>query len=340
MSRSARSRIGRGLVYLLFFGAAVHYLLPRLTTVEVASRVLADLEDYWLFAALAAQALSYFSSGRLICSIVELSDNTVTTRRSTLITLGSNTVGTLGGGVLGTATACFRWVRKGGVATDAATLSGWLPPTLKNCVLVGLSTWGLLVILLTHDLSLTMRIAVALLLVAAASTLIGIFWGLHHRERLSLAAERVMLTGNPSRVARGLAGKVSGALRGLVESTALLDERRWQKPLLWSSSSVGFDALTLALIFAAVGHPVSISLLLAGYALPQLMGKALFLPGGVGAVESAMVALYASLGVDHEIGVIVVLAYRIVSFWIPTLLGLIAAPYLEKFVTSRRPAAA
>ena len=340
MSRRARSRIRRGLLYLLFFGAAVHYLLPRLTSLEAASRVLRGLEDYWLFAAIAAQTFSYFSSGRLICSIVELSDNAVTTRRGALITLGSNTVGTLGGGVLGTATACFRWVRKGGVATDAATLSGWLPPTLKNCVLVGLSNWGFLVILLTHDLSLAMRIGVTLLLVVAASALIGISWGLRHRERLSLTAERVMLTGNQLRFAKGLAAKASAALRGLVESTALLNDRRWRKPVLWSSLSVGFDALTLGLLFAAVGHPVSIGVLLAGYAVPQLLGKALFLPGGVGAVEGSMVALYASLGVDPEVGVIVVLAYRVLSFWIPTLLGLIAAPYLERFATSRRPVAA
>jgi uncharacterized protein (TIRG00374 family) len=67
----------------------------------------------------------------------------------------------------------------------------------------------------------------------------------------------------------------------------------------------------------------------AGYTIPQLLGKVLLLPGGVGAVEASMVALYASLGVRHEVGVIVILAYRVISFWIPTLLGLIAACYLE-----------
>ena len=41
-----------------------------------------------------------------------------------------------------------------------------------------------------------------------------------------------------------------------------------------------------------------------------------------------MVALYDSLKVPDEISVVVILGYRLLSFWLPTLLGFAAAAYL------------
>jgi uncharacterized protein (TIRG00374 family) len=61
-----------------------------------------------------------------------------------------------------------------------------------------------------------------------------------------------------------------------------------------------------------------------------VVGGMLMLPGGVGAVEATMIGLYATLGTPTDVGFIVVLSYRVISFWIPTLLGLVAAPYLER----------
>jgi len=59
-------------VSLIFLGAAVHFVLPYLTTLETARRTLSNLWGIWLFAALAAQVfhsgfpLSLGSSQRLI----------------------------------------------------------------------------------------------------------------------------------------------------------------------------------------------------------------------------------------------------------------------------------
>jgi uncharacterized protein (TIRG00374 family) len=51
--------------------------------------------------------------------------------------------------------------------------------------------------------------------------------------------------------------------------------------------------------------------------------------GGVGVVETTMVGLYAVLGVPTTIAVVVVLVYRLFSFWMPTLAGIALVPYLE-----------
>ena len=57
---------------------------------------------------------------------------------------------------------------------------------------------------------------------------------------------------------------------------------------------------------------------------------AFLLPGGVGVVESTMAALYKGLGVPGSIAVVVILGYRLFSFWIPTLIGFSIAFYLQE----------
>jgi glycosyltransferase 2 family protein len=319
-----RRRITRSVVSLIFLGAAVHFVLPYLTTFETASRTLRSLWGYWLLAALVAQVLSYIASGGLVTSVVRLSGDSVSPLRGTLITLASNTMGTLGGGFLTTATTSYRWVRQG-TSTDAAALSGWLPPIINNLVLLGVSNWGLLVLLTAGDMQRGVVLSLVILQVIAAAAFIGMAWSIRHKSRVL-------------RLIRKTPVKFRSAVEHMFASVQLLSGKGWRKPLLYSTLNVGFDAMTLWCLFMAVAHPVGMSALLAGYAIPQLLGKVLFLPGGLGAVEASMVALYASLGVRHEVGVIVVLAYRVISFWIPTLAGLIAAPYLEHTSPQRKAA--
>jgi len=89
--------------------------------------------------------------------------------------------------------------------------------------------------------------------------------------------------------------------------------------------------LTLYFLFIAAGHRVSFGVLLTGYGLPLLLGKMAFMiPGGVGVIESTMTGLYTGLGISSSVAVVVVLAYRIISFWLPLLLGFPLVLYLER----------
>ncbi len=64
--------------------------------------------------------------------------------------------------------------------------------------------------------------------------------------------------------------------------------------------------------------------------MPLLLGKVAFIiPGGVGVVEASMVALYHALGIPSMMAALVVLAYRLLSFWIPSLAGFAVAAWLE-----------
>ena len=83
--------------------------------------------------------------------------------------------------------------------------------------------------------------------------------------------------------------------------------------------------LTLYFMLIASGYHVSFGILFAGYGLPFMLAKVPFiLPGGVGVVEGSMVALYNSLKVPNVVSVVVILGYRLFSFWLPNLLGFAA----------------
>ena len=95
--------------------------------------------------------------------------------------------------------------------------------------------------------------------------------------------------------------------------------------------------LTLYALFIAAGHPVSLGVLLTGYGLPLLLGKISFLPGGVGIVEATMAALYGGLGVPSGVTVVVILIYRLLSFWLPLLLGFPIMLYLQHTIKNTGP---
>ena len=110
----------------------------------------------------------------------------------------------------------------------------------------------------------------------------------------------------------------------------MLGKDSWQRPLLGAVINTGFDMLTLYFFFIAEGYPVGPEILLVGYGLPLFLERWPLLPGGVGVVESTMVALYTGLGVPGSIAVVAVLSYRMFSFWIPTFIGFPIAFYLQR----------
>lgn len=89
-----------------------------------------------------------------------------------------------------------------------------------------------------------------------------------------------------------------------------------------------FDVLTLTLCLWAVDATPSIFGVLLAYASAKIVGAVPITPGGLGPVEAAMVAAFVSTGVDATTAAAAVVAYRIVSFLLMTLVGWIA--YIPK----------
>jgi hypothetical protein len=125
--------------------------------------------------------------------------------------------------------------------------------------------------------------------------------------------------------------KIAQQLDEVFDMWELFLQKGWRKPLLTSFMIYGFDMLALFFLFMAAGQPISARILVTGYGLPQLLGKAAFIfPGGVGIVEDTMISLYQQLGVSNPVAVVVILSYRLLSFLLPAIIGFLLVVVLQK----------
>jgi uncharacterized protein (TIRG00374 family) len=95
----------------------------------------------------------------------------------------------------------------------------------------------------------------------------------------------------------------------------------------------GFDITALGLSFAAFGGHPAVAVVVLGYFLGQL-GSLLPLPGGIGGVEGAMIGSFVAFGTSADQTIVSVLAYRAISFWLPTLPGIAGYVLLRRTVKS------
>ena len=84
------------------------------------------------------------------------------------------------------------------------------------------------------------------------------------------------------------------------------------------------DMLCLFATFWAFDYHVGFGYLAVGYVVAYAIGTLAPTPGGLGAVEGILIALYVSFGVPSATAVAVVLVYRLINFWLPIPPGFIA----------------
>jgi len=135
-------------------------------------------------------------------------------------------------------------------------------------------------------------------------------------RRLSKVAQR---SGRIGRIAARIATLPATLGAGVRTALGLVRERRWG--LLGAVAYWAFDIAVLGVSFRAFDTVVPVAVLVMGYFLGTL-GSLLPLPGGIGGVEGGMIGAFAAFGISADKAVIAVLAYRAISFWLPTFPGI------------------
>jgi hypothetical protein len=214
---------------------------------------------------------------------------------------------------------------------EGATLASLLPALFNNLMLALVSIFGLLHLILVHNLTQAQLIGFCVALFVLV-LLIGLFAvAVRYRDRTMTTI--VGIGGTLSRVQRKTydSSHTRKEVDDIFKAWDSLWRGEWHFLALGAFLNVAFDMLTLYFLFIAAGVKIGPGVLLSGYGLPQLLGRMAFIiPGGVGVVESSMAALYAGLGIPDATTVVVVLGYRLISFWVPSLSGFPIAAYLER----------
>jgi uncharacterized protein (TIRG00374 family) len=146
-------------------------------------------------------------------------------------------------------------------------------------------------------------------------------------------------TGGGRRAARALRWLAALSVTAAVGVRIALElVRRRPRVLLGALSWWGFDIAVLWACFYAFGAPPAPAVIVLAYFLGML-GNALPLPGGIGGVDGGMIGAFTAFGVNVDLAVVAVLAYRALAFWLPTLPGAVAYLQLRRTMQRWEPAA-
>ena len=110
-----------------------------------------------------------------------------------------------------------------------------------------------------------------------------------------------------------------------------------RRPLKVAELFGGSALLTLSYIAALVfsvhafgATEVSIASIGVVFLVGSAISSAAPTPGGIGAVEAALIAGLTAVGIEREVAVPAVFLYRITTFWLPILPGWIAFVLLQR----------
>jgi uncharacterized membrane protein YbhN (UPF0104 family) len=317
----------RGLLMLASLGYLLRTGIVNFPIIREASRQLVVANSALIAGALMLEAAWTYSLSNVYRRALIAQGGWMSPRHALHVSMGAFSLSRIlpGGGAAGSIFAAREMVRMGNDVSTTVTsmvLSWWMSmTTLAGLVTVG-SSLGVLAGAVPPAYLVGPALALAGLLALGGAMLLA-------RVNTSL---RARLT---SRVDR-LAGRF-----GLVSSW-----RNWDLVVRrgggvrvagWALASWLSDAAALWLVFAAFGELLHPGVLFVGYGLANLINALPELtPGWLGVMESALAAAYAALGVSAGVAIMAVLAYRLVSYWLPVGVGLIpglkmlrAAPGLQ-----------
>lgn len=108
------------------------------------------------------------------------------------------------------------------------------------------------------------------------------------------------------------------------------DWHEYALPAAYSLTGKALLITILFLTFLAFNQPFSVGTLIAGFSMAFLFMIVSPTPAGVGFVETVMPAALTALGVPGGAALIIALAYRGLTFWLPFLYGFVALRVLQQ----------
>jgi uncharacterized membrane protein YbhN (UPF0104 family) len=330
-----RRQVVAFVVFILLGIGFLYFVLPNLTGVGRTVHHIESGDKWWIAAGIAFEVLSFGGYVVLFRSVFISGQTRIGWSESYEITMA---------GLL--ATRLFAAAGAGGVALTAWALrrSG-MPPRLVASRMVAFVV--LLYIIYAGSLIIDGIGLGTGLFPGGGSFAITFVPAMVAAIMLAGAGAMALLPGDLERRLQGWAsgsGRLAHwvaravtipALAAAGVRTAIALIRTRDPGLLGAPAWWGFDIAVLWAMFHAFGTPPPFTVIWMAYFVGML-GNLLPLPGGLGGVEGGMIGAFAAFGVDFNLAVLAVLSYRAISFWLPTVPGVIAYFQLRRTVARWR----
>jgi undecaprenyl-diphosphatase len=290
-------------------GFAVYLLLPEVSSLAQVRSVIAGARWDWLGATVVFGMLAIVASALTILGSARQS---LPVWRTIAVQVAAGFTGRTTVAALGYYTVNLSFLERLGVSrTDAVGVL--LLNRAATVVVTGVAT--LVGILVIGDAVPVGRVAIPMwtwVLAAALLVLLVAFlaspWG---RVRVWWPARAIL---------GRLVDTVVPTLRRPVRTVQLI---------VGEALFLAFSAAGLATTLTAIGADYSLSAVVAVFIVASTLGQLLPTPGGLGAVEGALVAGLTAIGIHPTDAVAASLAARVLTFWLPVLPGIVAHRLLQ-----------
>lgn len=310
LAKVERANLKSILTVVMAFGV-LWFLIPQVA--EVPRIISQFTQANWVLAAVAVgfSLLTYVGSALSMTASVT---QRIPVIRAALVALAGSFVNRVTPAKVGGMALNLRFLQKSGIATSVASASIGLYSIIGAIthitLLIIFSIWA------GRALDLTQFLPGPWVPIAVAGVLLGVIGVVIFVPKVrGYIAERI----------RPEAVKVAANLRVLMEQPLRLVLIVAGSALL-SLSYIGALDASLRAFGAEVALPVVAVLYLAGASIASAAPT----PGGVGAVEAALIGGLTATGVPSEIAIPGVFLYRLATFWIPVLPGWGAFSWLQR----------
>jgi glycosyltransferase 2 family protein len=232
------------------------------------------------------------------------------------------------GGLSGFAVRLYFFTRRG-VGAGTATSISLAQGLITNISLLVFLVIGFGYLMTSDKLSFAAQAASGVLLVACFSVtalVIGLLFARDRRRRiifvLSQAADRFMTWALPRyKPART---RIWRFQRNLNKGIDFLLDRKQQmvEPTVWILIDWILTLLILYTAFVCLDYHVPFGTLVVGFAVGLSLSFVSVIPGGLGLMEGSMAAVFTTLGVPFETGVVATLIFRIAFHAVPLVTSL------------------
>ena len=298
ITRFTRSQV----IQLVLLVALVYVAYPFISTLPTFFSELRTANWWWAFAGLAVSALKYTGAAAALWACA---DGLVGFWKLTIMQVANTFAATTTPAGVGGLALSTRFLQKGGLGTVRATAAVALQQTVQVVTHVSLLIVFSLAAGASTDLSHFVPSATVLYLIAGlALGLVGVFlfvprlrrWlGTAVRPRLNeVAVDLTKLARQPKRLALIVLGCAATTLGAALA--------------LWASVEAFGGGATFV--------TVTIVTMIGG-----TLASAAPTPGGVGAVEAALIGGLAAFGLPAAVAVPSVLLYRVLTCWLPVFVG-------------------
>lgn len=310
--------VKRLILLLVVLFVAIHFGLPKLAGLGEAVHLLARVEPGWLLLAVGLEVASLLAYTQLTRSVLPGGHRPgwFTLLRVQLSTLAVSRLvpgGSAAGGALG-----YQLLTRAGVpGTDAAfalATQAMGSAVVLNVLLLA----GLVVSIPLRGMQPLYGLAAVLgvLLVGGFSALVLLLVrGEARAGRIVRAVARKLPLLDEDRaleVTLGLARRLQ---------VLAADRELVRRAVAWATANWLLDALALWVFVGAFGVWVPIDGLLISFGLANVLAAIPVTPSGLLIVEFTLVSALTGFHTPHDVATVGVLAYRLVSFWLPIPLG-------------------